>query len=172
MSPIGAAKYAHQAQKLSLDTPEQDNNNGAGTAVEARFITPHDPVVILEDGGRLPGVPLAEAEKLNSLKEEVGAGSEHAIEESPEVTAGSRAHLDKDTIQRSGEGSLRKSMPPSRTNPLFPPLPLYGPSSLMRDIQCYTFRASSFVLSLGFLGIIVLGSGPSYFHTVFVMSFL
>ncbi|KAI1649721.1 alpha/beta-hydrolase [Daldinia loculata] len=49
-------------------------------------------------------------------------------------------------------------MPPTNTHPLFPPLPLYGPQSLLRDIQCWTFRFTSFFLSAAFLGVIVLGA--------------
>jgi pimeloyl-ACP methyl ester carboxylesterase len=117
----------------------------------------------MSDGGRLPGVPLAEAEKLNTLKEATDGEPADVIEDASPVDKsrdGSRPEAPKNgaTIQKSGEGSLRKAMPPSRTNPLFPPLPLYGPSSITRDIQCWTFRTTSFFLSIGFLGIIVLGS--------------
>jgi pimeloyl-ACP methyl ester carboxylesterase len=56
------------------------------------------------------------------------------------------------------EKPLRSAAAPSRTNPLFPPLPLYGPSSLMRTLHCGIFRFTSFFLSLSFLGVIVLGS--------------
>ena len=64
----------------------------------------------------------------------------------------------KGSIQKSAEGTLKKSMPPFRTNPLFPPMPLYGPPTTMRNFQCFIFQCSSAVLSLAFLGVIVLGS--------------
>lgn len=133
----------------------------------ADFVTPHDPIIITADGGRLPGVPLAEAERLNALKAQFEGQPAEAVEAlfpsdaDSEQSSGLEDEKSKHSngrVQLSGEGSLRKAMPPSRTNPLFPPLPLYGPSSLNRDLQCLTFRASSFVLSLVFLGIIVLGS--------------
>ncbi|KAK0734956.1 Alpha/Beta hydrolase protein [Lasiosphaeria miniovina] len=161
--------FAQQAEKLSHQRPV----NGDGhLAVEARFVTPQDPVLIQDDGSRLPPVPLEEAYKLNVLRREVieRAGSvAKAIEGSRETRAGgdktSEPHGEKTTAQtigqrshRSTSGSLRRSQPPSHTNPLFPPLPLYGPPSLGRDIQCFIFRVSSFFLSLGFLGVIVLGS--------------
>ncbi len=61
-------------------------------------------------------------------------------------------------------------MPPSHTNPLFPPLPLYGPPTIARNTQCLMFRVSSFFLSLTFLGVIVLGalftSIPPFLHRV------
>lgn len=161
--------FAQQAEKLS----HQRLVDGDGhLAVEARFVTPQDPVLVQDDGSRLPPVPLEEAHKLNVLRGEVieRAGSvTKAIEGSRETRAGgdktSEPHGEKTTAQtigqrshRSTSGSLRRSQPPSHTNPLFPPLPLYGPPSLGRDIQCLTFRVSSFFLSLGFLGVIVLGS--------------
>jgi pimeloyl-ACP methyl ester carboxylesterase len=171
VSPIAAIKYAHQAEKLSYVAPDKDRD-GSGTAIKAEYITLQDPVIVTGDGGRLPGVPLAEAEKLNALKADIEGEPEDVIEAADpadyptqdEVHAesnrpsGRNSPHDSSRIKRSGEGSLRRAMPPSRTNPLFPPLPLYGPSSMMRDIQCYTFRTTSFFLSLAFLGIIVLGS--------------
>ena len=110
--------------------------------MEAEWVTPQDPVIVTADGGRLPGVPLAEARKLDQLKEEVDAGmggglvevhvgevAEEGDEKGQEgqegegsgaPANGSRSPV-KGSVQRSGEGSLRKAMPPSRTNPLFPP---------------------------------------------------
>ncbi|PMD56657.1 alpha/beta-hydrolase [Hyaloscypha bicolor E] len=159
---ISAIKYAHQAEKLSYVAPEKDPD-GPGTAIHAHYITPQDPIIVMSDGGRLPGVPLAEAGKLNTLKEAIDGEPADVIEDASPVDKsrdGSRPEASKNgaTIQKSGEASLRKAMPPSRTNPLFLPLPLYGPSSRTRDFQCWTFRTTSFFLSIGFLGIIVLGS--------------
>ncbi|KAK2611030.1 hypothetical protein N8I77_004413 [Diaporthe amygdali] len=166
-----AVEFAKQAQKLSHKHPEEDDSKDV--AAEALFVTPRDPVVATTDGHRLPGVPLEEAHKLNILKEEL----EH---DQPAVTRGStdetlQTHGSHDpsephkvvkvpsvrngnSVQKSAEGSLRRAMPPSHTNPLFPPLPLYGPSSILRNIHCAAFRVSSFFLSLSFLGVIVLGS--------------
>jgi pimeloyl-ACP methyl ester carboxylesterase len=167
-----AIGYAHQAEKLSLVAQDKDRD-GSGTALEAEFITPQDAVIITGDGGRLPGVPLTEAVELNTLRAKVKDESQEPIE-AIDLRIQSQRHgdhaaseggtgflngsQDKSTIQKSGEGPLRKAMPPSRTNPLFPPLTLYGPPSLVRDLQSLTFRITSFFLSLMFLGIIVLGS--------------
>ncbi|PSS22804.1 hypothetical protein M430DRAFT_48440 [Amorphotheca resinae ATCC 22711] len=163
-SPIAAIKYARQAEKLSLVAPDNDSN-GPGTAVAADYITPQDPVIITGDGGRLPGVSLAEATKLNTLRagtqggmQDMNDSRDPADNAALEAGLRSRSLHRKAAIETSEEGSLRRAMPPSRTHPLFPPLPLYGPPSFIRDAQCYTFRISSFFLSLAFLGIIVLGS--------------
>jgi pimeloyl-ACP methyl ester carboxylesterase len=168
VSPGAAIEYARQAKKLSHVNPDH-SACGSGTAIEAQFITPQDPVIRLAGGNKLPGVPLAEAEKLNRLKAEIEgkpcdvieefAPEQHLVDGDARSKGVSRSHSpDKATIQKSGEGYLRRAMPPSKTNSLFPPLPLYGPSSIRRNIQCYTFRTTSFFLSLAFLGIIVLGS--------------
>ncbi|KAI1082751.1 alpha/beta-hydrolase [Whalleya microplaca] len=169
-----AVEFAHQAEKLSHHTTHS-NEHPESVAVEAQFITPQDPVIVTADGNRLPAVPLEEAHKLNSLKDELndeihGDAANHASDDpqtSPSAAAGESSaskllnvpsHAHRKALQKSAEGSLHKTMPPSNTNPLFPPLPLYGPPSLLRDLQCMTFRVSSFFLSAAFLGVIVLGA--------------
>ncbi|KUJ11051.1 alpha/beta-hydrolase [Mollisia scopiformis] len=169
--PTAAIKYTHQAEKLSFVKPEKDED-GSGTAIRADYITPQDPVIVTGDGSRLPGVPLSEAEKLNRLKEDIEGNPSDVIEEAsglerPEPEHSTPSPQNGTTIQKSGEGSLRRAMPPSRTNPLFPPLPLYGPSSLTRDLQCLTFRTTSWFCSLTFLGIVVLGAIFTSIPTMF-----
>lgn len=165
-----AVEYAQQSEKLSHHHLQAGSTDGV--AVEAQFVTPHDPVVITSDGERLPAVPLEEARRLNALKEEAEShdsitirvqegSSSSSSGDAAEPAAGARREkvINLPTHpQPSAEGSLRKSMPPSHTNPLFPPLPLYGPPTLLRDIQCLVFRTVSFFLSLAFLAVIVLGS--------------
>ncbi|CAG9944946.1 unnamed protein product [Clonostachys rosea f. rosea IK726] len=186
-----AVKFSLQAQKLSLEQPQQTNETPASpaeshlqhpsaVATQAHFVTPHDPVIITSDGNRLPGVPLEEAHKLNSLRDELeGQPGTIEIKEAADgktVTNTSRKNdqsqeqqhvieLPKnqkgDKLQKEEneiDGTLQSARPPSHTNPLFPPLPLYGPPSFLRDLQCAFFRFSSFFLSLAFLGVIVLGS--------------
>lgn len=172
-----AVEFAKQSQKLSHKNPEEDNSENV--AAQALFVTPRDPVIATAEGHRLPGVPLEEAHKLNLLKDELEQDQPAAAQ----VTRNGSTHQDVDveaqnshdpiephktftapavpngkSLQKTSEGSLRRAMPPSHTNPLFPPLPLYGPSSILRDIHCAAFRVSSFFLSLSFLGVIVLGS--------------
>ncbi|TQN65593.1 Sterol esterase 2 [Colletotrichum shisoi] len=167
-----AIEFAQQAEKLSLQSHQ---NNDSEVAVEARFVTPQDPIIITSEGNRLPGVPLVEAHKLNVLKEELqdgpavvkikqGSDTEEEIDTGKEASNGQERIISLPTdangksIQKSEEGSLRRQTPPSHTNPLFPPLPLYGPPSLLRDLHCMVFRISAFFLSLAFLGVIVLGA--------------
>ncbi|MCJ1246212.1 hypothetical protein MMC30_003418 [Trapelia coarctata] len=174
-----AVRFAKKAEQLSLLSHDsQDERAGDTRAVEARFITPRDPVIVTANGGRLPAVPLVEAQKLNQLKSEVergdrrdqlkSSGSHVGIEQSGangsmpmpqnEALEGTNLHHQSSKQSTEPEAPLRSAIPPSRTNPLFPPLPLYGPPTLLRNIHCNIFRFSSFFLSLGFLAVIVLGS--------------
>ncbi|KAL9469159.1 hypothetical protein ACSS6W_010853 [Trichoderma asperelloides] len=165
-----AAEFTKQSEKLSHQRFEDPS---PAVAVQADFITPQDPVIVTSDGNRLPGVPLHEAHKLNVLREDLTQGlskaaetKQGAVNQEKGPSHGTEARKvdhqiedpDGSSWQQSEQGTLKRAMPPSHTNPLFPPLPLYGPPSLLRNIQCWFFRATSFVLSLEFLGVIVLGS--------------
>ena len=173
-----AAQFARQAEHLSL-LPQGGNEEEvkAKTALRAVHITPADTVIELTNGDRLPAVPLSEAQKLNTLRakaEGAGLGSGSAQERvergHQEVQSSGQAFNGKPS-EKSGvaeehtvgekdtvDASLSTATPPTSTNPLFPPLPLYGPPSFFRDLHCYFFRFTSFFLSLGFLAVIVLGS--------------
>ncbi|KAK0618245.1 Alpha/Beta hydrolase protein [Bombardia bombarda] len=164
-----AVEFAQQAEKLSYRHPEDGETDSI--AVEARFPAPCDPVIVTSDGNRLPAVSLEEAHKLNILKNELEASHEpladirqtsrdDAATEKAQGLAAENEQNENGTQKDSkgGGGSLRSSIPSSHTNPLFPPLPLYGPPSVFRDIQCRLFRFTSFFLSMAFLGVIVLGS--------------
>ncbi|CAK7205524.1 hypothetical protein SEUCBS139899_008301 [Sporothrix eucalyptigena] len=204
-----AVEFARQSEKLSLQKPEAGPpGQEPDLAVEARFVTPQDPVIVTTKGNRLPPVPLSEAHKLNILKDELQGGAQALDEkaeyrqakttepdsvaqqhpEESDVVRSSEKLLDlgneerrkkkkkirhgkikakthtgsgsdgPSSMQPSAEGTLQRAMPPSHTHPLFPPLPLYGPPTMLRKLQSITFRASSFCLSLSFLGVIVLGS--------------
>lgn len=159
-----AAKFTQQAEKLSLQAHNIENEDSKATAaVEARFITPVDPVIETADGSRLPAVPLKEALELNKLRDQAGSStrrerSNNNKAERAESWIGSPLPDDESRHSERPEASLRTAIPPSRTNPLFPELPLYGPPSFLRDLQCLGFRCTSAVLSLAFLGVIILGS--------------
>ena len=160
--------FTDQARRLAHLRPgQEDNDTGDTQAVEAKFITPLDPVIETANGGRLPTVPVEEAAKLNRLKDRAdnvdrprsppsGAirhGKDGATYGAPRL--GNPAALEN----LEGDGaSLGASTPPSRTNPLFPPLPMYGPPSPMRTLQCWFFRVVSAFLSLGFLLAICAGA--------------
>lgn len=162
-----AIKFAHQSEKLSLKPHHvQDDESQGALAVAARFITPRDPVIETANGGRLPAVPLKEALELNRLRDEVeGKSSKVASQKRDpgnlkheDALEQSSLSGDESTQSTRPDASLGTAIPPSRTNPLFPELPLYGPPSLLRDVQCYGFRLTSTILSLSFLAVIVLGS--------------
>lgn len=167
-----AVEFAQQAEKLSHQHPTQEE---PAVALEARFVTPQDPIIITSDGHRLPGVPIQEAHKLNILREELEGKPEIVDLEKNEQTAERISNISDSedgprkitslsnqqngaNVQKATDNTLRRAMPPSHTNPLFPPLPLYGPPTRLRNIQCLFFRVSSFFLSLAFLAVIVLGS--------------
>ena len=165
-----ALEFAQHAEKLSLTPRDSENGDAIATsAVEARFITPRDPVIETGNGNRLPAVPLEEAIKLNRLKADLERGDSQADERrsgarTPELSTSVQTQDDPSTRDpdspqsTKAEAPLRTAIPPSRTNPLFPELPLYGPPSILRNLQCLGFRFTSFFLSLSFLGVIVLGS--------------
>ncbi|KAF2452462.1 Alpha/Beta hydrolase protein [Lineolata rhizophorae] len=167
-----AIAFAHQAERLGQYTSSQEPAASAGAstqAVEAKFITPQDPVIETASGGRLPAVPLAEAQKLNALKDDIEGcrdpsvhGPKHAnvVRQAKDGTLHGVSPESAESSHQSTEpgAPLRLAVPPSRTNPLFPPLPMYGPPTLLRTLQCWSFRASSAVLSLCFLLVIMLGA--------------
>ena len=149
-----AARYQDHAAKLSL-LPQDDPNEAAKEtrAVEAIFVTPQDPVIKTHDGGRLPAVPLSQAVELNRLKAQASgtAASHQSID-----VAKDEAEAEDEAFR--AEAPLGMANPPHRTHPLFPELPMYGPPTLARNLQCLIFRLSSSILSLSFLAVIVLGS--------------
>ncbi|KAL8643632.1 MAG: hypothetical protein Q9226_008227, partial [Calogaya cf. arnoldii] len=165
-----ADAYTNQAAHLSL-LPQDSNDPEAQStkAVKATFITPRDPVIETANGGRLPTVPLDEAEKLNRFKGEAeqsaSRGGESAIRnDTTELAAAQETH-DGASIDRQPSGQsvkpgapLRTAIPAPKTHPLFPQMPLYGPPTLLRNLQSRAFQLSSACLSLAFLGTIVLGS--------------
>ena len=160
-----AIEFTRQSEKLSLEAHNsKDGGSQEAMAVEARFITPQDPVIETQNGARLPAVPLKEALELNRLRDQVDGGTtesgrqrrdparlkhEESVEESSQADS---------TQSTRPDASLGNAIPPSRTHPLFPELPLYGPPSLLRNLQCIGFRISSAILSVSFLAVIVLGS--------------
>ncbi|PNS15888.1 Protein FAM214A [Sphaceloma murrayae] len=160
-------QYAQQAERLGQYTaPQEDDTTGSTRAVEAKFITAQDPVIETANGGRLPAVPLDEAIHLNKLRDEIeGIHPGRDIPESGfrEAKDGTIHGAKPDNVRDSQqserpEAPLREQVAPSQTSPLFPPLPLYGPPTLLRTLQCCFFRTTSFFLSLQFLLVVVLGA--------------
>ncbi|KAL5378264.1 hypothetical protein DPSP01_009197 [Paraphaeosphaeria sporulosa] len=165
-----AIDFAHQAERLAYLAPAQeDDATGSTQAVEAKFITAQDPVIVTADGGRLPAVPIDEAKKLNRLRDLIDDRdpSESApvageAREAKDGTIHGARPADASPSQAGDEGQtdapLQSQTPPSRTNPLFPPLPMYGPPSVLRKLQVWCFRGTSAVLSFCFLLVIILGA--------------
>ncbi len=168
MSKIDAAiEFAQQAERLGQYSPTQENETtGSTQAVEAHFVTPQDPVIQTIDGGRLPAVPIEEATKLNKLRDLVE--ERDVLQKSPiegkfrESKNGTTYGIPKKRDEHKGEGKsdapLGVAKAPPSTHPLFPPLPMYGPPTIMRRIQCRVFRFTSAILSFLFLLTIILGA--------------
>ena len=113
-------EFADQAEQLGQYTADQeDEGTGPTRAVKAIFVTPLDPVIETEDGGRLPVVPVEEAIKLNRLKEKAEAG-----ETNPTINGvhhgkinGSHGKHRRSSESRQSEHAdapLRDAIPPSR----------------------------------------------------------
>lgn len=160
------ADLDRQARKLGLlHSDQEDSTTGPTQAAHAKFVTPLDPVIETKDGKRLPVIPVAEATKLNQLKDLVeGRDPQHPPESVlREGKDGSKhgARISRPGSEKQSEDAdapLRQAIPNSRTNPLFPDLPVYGPPTKLRTLQCWFFRAVSSVLSFCFLLVIVLGA--------------
>ncbi|KAL8926913.1 MAG: hypothetical protein Q9208_002722 [Pyrenodesmia sp. 3 TL-2023] len=158
--------YTRQVKSLSLLPQDYNSPEAASSAaVKAKFITPLDPVIETANGGRLPTVPLHEAEKLNRLRDEAEHPGEDGDKKRGTGVAAEQeldddASIDDPTSDQStkADAPLRSAIPPTKTHPLFPQLPLYGPPTLLRKVQSFGFQLSSAFLSLAFLGTIVLGS--------------
>lgn len=161
-----ALEFAKQAKRLGLSEPEEhEPDNVANNAVEAKFVTGQDPVIVTANGDRLPAVPVEEAIKLNNLKDQMQGRetSQHppieaATREAKDGTIHGAIPKTQDPPGDKSSESLRDTIPVYYTNPLFPPLPMYGPPTLFRNMQCLFLRVTSFIGSLSFLMVIVLGS--------------
>ncbi|KAF2847884.1 ab-hydrolase associated lipase-like protein [Plenodomus tracheiphilus IPT5] len=162
-----AIEFAQQAERLGQYTSYQESDaTGSTQAVEAFFVTPQDAIIGTADGHRLPAVPLEEATRLNKLRNIVD--DQRPAQPKPEEIRVRRAKdgtvhgLLLNEEEEDGEGKsdvpLGDSQAPWKTNPLFPPLPLYGPPTFMRRVQCWGFRVSSGILSFLFLLVIILGA--------------
>lgn len=139
-----AIEFAHQSERLAQYTPDQERkrNSDSTQAVEAKFVTAQDPVIVTASGSRLPAVPIDEALKLNRLKdrlEDRQTDGRIPVKYSTRQARDGTTHgiLESKSGCQSSEPSapLREAVPPSRTNPMFPPLPTYGPPSFLRTLS-------------------------------------
>ncbi|KAA8915013.1 Alpha/Beta hydrolase protein [Sphaerosporella brunnea] len=133
----------------------EDLPDAQGAAIKALNVTNQDTVIETADGHRLPGVPLSEAKKLNALRSAHNSPSSSSSSSSSSL-APSTPGFQEDP--RDNAGSTTVEMAPCFTDPLFPPVPVYGPATPLRRAQCAVFRVSSGILSLCFLLVVVLGA--------------
>lgn len=108
-------RFEDQAEHLAQHKKaNEDEGTGATQAVEAKFITPLDPVIVTEDGGRLPIVPVEEAVKLNQLKEKAqGVQDLASNDESHEKSREPESSTERRQNDRA-DAPLRDATPPSR----------------------------------------------------------
>ena len=153
-----AIQFAHRAEALGFERSMKVDDSGravdSSAAIEAKFITPQDPIVLTADGSRLPAIPVEEAVKLNRLRDLVDGRDPAvrtpvpgAIRESKDGTLHGRANRDLRAVSNASEEAeppLREAVPVSKTNPLFPPLPLYGPDTFGRSCHaCLLYTSPS-----------------------------
>lgn len=180
-----AIDFAKQAERLAQYTVEEEErrNSTSTQAVGAEFVTAQDPVIVTANGGRLPAVPIDEALKLNKLRDQLEDrqssgdipvpaairkakdGTVHGLHRDESMSHNEAKAVDEQS--EKPEAPLRQAVPPSRTNPLFPPLPTFGPSRPLRNLQCWFFRCTSAVCSFIFLLIVVLGAAFTSIPIVF-----
>jgi hypothetical protein len=146
MSCFSHAQSGSNTLAIESDLGTKNIPPPGGAAYRAFSITHQDTVIETANGYRLPGVPMSEAKKLNALRR-VAEGAEGSLSPSPSPISYKR-----------DAGSTNIEMAPAFTDPLFPPLPVYGPATPLRRLQCLVFRAVSGILSLCFLAVVVMGA--------------
>lgn len=142
-------KAARFSRKLST-------SDSSSAAIHAHLVTPQDPVLSASVNGNVMGESGA-VEGCRDNISYVETASRDAIE-MPGHVIQVLPRPNGRIMQKSVEVAVRESTTPSHTHSLFPPLPVYGPPSLLRTSQSLIYRLSSSVLSLCFLGVIVAGS--------------
>lgn len=181
MFPLNSPRKSHSNDSLksaSTLLKTSDLPDHTGSAYQAIEITPTDPVIETADGHRLPRVPIEEARKSNALGSEeeeehrrdgnfgplVGAKGQRSVlspglrDTIESKLQGIGERLDITEKRDGGEGNTNIEKVHAFTNPLFPPLPVYGPPTLPRRLKYTAFRICSGVLSLCFLFVIVMGA--------------
>ena len=160
MFPLNSPRKSHSNDSLksaSTLLKTSDLPDHTGSAYQAIEITPTDPVIETADGHRLPRVPIEEARKSNALGSEeeeehrrdgnfgplVGAKGQRSVlspglrDTIESKLQGIGERLDITEKRDGGEGNTNIEKVHAFTNPLFPPLPVYGPPTLPRSM---TFR--------------------------------
>lgn len=157
-----STEYVRQAEKLSLNPLEDrfDERVAAPRSVpDSSLLSTQSLQLRVETGFQL--CPLTK-HKLNVLKNQaersIRARGPTRSRTLDDQTHGLVPRRLSEAIEADTGLRLGSAMPPTRTHPLFPPLPLHGPPSLLRDAQCAFLKLTSFWLSTALLAVIVLGA--------------
>jgi len=150
-----AGREREKEQDIKTDLGTEHLPGVSGEALKAFSVTRHDTVIETANGHRLPGVPLSEAKKLNAFRSNVGSPNHSATSSSSSSSSSSSPSAGE---KKEGAGDTNIEMAPAFTDPLFPPVPVYGPATPLRRLQCAVFRLTSGVLSLSFLWVVVMGA--------------
>jgi len=146
-------------ENLSARLGDSEDPSGGCAAALAASITPHDTVILTSDGHRLPGIPLPEAQQLNSSRLDLERKHEASNEDASSLGVQDTAtFIPLVTTARPSPSPVNVPRAPAYTHPLFPSLPLYGPTTTLRKIQSYFFRVVAEVLSTCFLLVVVTGA--------------
>ncbi|CCX10699.1 Alpha/Beta hydrolase protein [Pyronema domesticum] len=154
-SPL-STRSTKSVSSLQSDLGTDNLPSPDGDAIKALNVTAHDTVIETADGHRLPGVPLPEAKKLNALRSLSSSSAEDSSSSS--LDPSTEPSDNEDSTDEKTEGETHIELAPAFTDPLFPPLPVYGPATPLRQLQCAVFQFTSGFLSLCFLLVIVLGA--------------
>lgn len=119
-----------------------------------------------DQGRRIPAPPHYDRQELIERYHRRTLKSQDLVKEGRKRTEAS-AIAARQTLQTESSKGLSASdqqaktqisPAPAFTEPLFPPLPLYGPPSHLRSLQVTFFRILSFFCTIGFLLVIFLGA--------------
>ncbi|KAI1823604.1 sterol esterase [Xylaria intraflava] len=162
-----AVEYVSQSENL----PFQTLDSPSSFTIKPWSGTPSTPVGAAIDTANDDGQPVApfqETYGLNVLKNRLDSRTSGRVTDATQRSIKGASQNPRDgeealaeflsELPLDGHDNLKRSIPPSHTHSLFPPLPVYGPPSLLRDLQSWTFRLSSFFLSTAFLGVVMLGA--------------
>ena len=146
-------------ENLSAQLGDSKDPSSGCAAALAASVTPHDTVILTADGHRLPGIPLPEAQRLNSSRLNLEHRHEALNDDSSSLgEQDTVTFIPLVTTARPSTSPVNVPRAPAYTHPLFPPLPLYGPATTLRKIQSYFFRVVAGVLSTYFLLVVVTGA--------------
>lgn len=147
-SPANSLEY----ESVSLVVVVGSNNRDS-----AYKIAPNGTVTKAQDNHRPPGARLSGARKPNAMRSEE-RGYEILLRPSPSQREIPRPATSPAENRFGGTFDGEYSTRTRARTSLFPPLPVYEPPTPFRNMRNLFFRVTSSILSLTFLGAIVVGS--------------